>query len=461
MKSNCFGKEEKTMPDNRLAKRIDGLVKRFQREDVNVHGFLLTVDGREKVKAYYAPFREGEAHRLYSVSKTFTGIAVGMLADEGKISLDDHIADYFQDWLPEKPDARLMRLTIRDMLRMTTCYRWTAYREDVDENWSKPFFTGSPTHAPGTVFYYDTGCSQALAALVKRVSGEETIDFLEKRFFTPLGCTDQRYWLRDPSGCCQGGTGLCMSLRDMHKAALCLMNGGEGLVPAWYAEEMGKKHTETLLQTNEEERYGYGWQCWRTRAGWAMYGLGGQLSMVCPEKNAVFSTIADTRLDPFGVQRLYNAFFEEVYPWIGQEDMEMETLHLQVSALPDRAEYCIAETPEYRFEEGNPLQLRSLRLKGDCLYYENARGPVTLPFGRKTNRRITYPGWADEPALASGGWVEKGLLRVRCWAIGDAPCGFDMLLCFREDSLTVQCRKSFNPLTNGYEGAATGKPAKK
>ncbi|MBR0228936.1 MAG: beta-lactamase family protein [Clostridia bacterium] len=120
------------MPDNRLAARIDQLVKRFQREDVNLHGFILTVDGKEKAKAYYAPFREGQPHRMYSVSKTFTGIAVGMLADDGKISLDDPITDYFRDWLPETPDERLLRLTIRDMLRMATCYRWTAYREGVD-----------------------------------------------------------------------------------------------------------------------------------------------------------------------------------------------------------------------------------------------------------------------------------------------------------------------------------------
>ena len=173
------------MADNRLANRIDRLVKRFQREDVNVHGFILTVDGQEKAKAYYAPFREGEAHRLYSVSKTLTGIAVGMLADDGKISLDDHITDYFQDWLPENPDARLLCLTLRDMLRMATCYRWTAYREDADQDWSKPFFTGTPTHMPGTVFYYDTGCSQALAALVKRISGQEVIDFLEDQGFGP------------------------------------------------------------------------------------------------------------------------------------------------------------------------------------------------------------------------------------------------------------------------------------
>ena len=242
-----------------LKMRVDAFIQRLAREDVNMHGFILSANGRRKAEAYYAPFRKGEAHRLYSVSKTFTGIAIGMLIDGGLLRMEDCICDYFRDWLPENPDGRLLRLTIRDMLCMSTCYRYTQYREGTDENWAKSFFTGRPTHEPGTVFYYDTGCSQALAALVRRLSGKETIDFLEGRLFLPLGAADEKYWLRDPSGCCQGGTGLCMSLEDMHRVAECIMDGGRDIIPGWYAREMGEKHIETLLQTNGEEKYGYGW----------------------------------------------------------------------------------------------------------------------------------------------------------------------------------------------------------
>ena len=444
------------MAENPLAARVQAFVDRLKKEDVNMHGFLLTVNGREKAKAYYAPFKEGVPHRMYSVSKTMTGIAVGMLIDQGKLTLNDKITDYFRDWLPPNPDGRLLRLTIGDMLRMATCYRWTTYREGVDENWAQTFFTGTPTHEPGTVFYYDTGCSQALAALVKRLSGQEVINYLEERLFSPLRCQDDRYWLRDPSGCCQGGTGLCMSLRDLHRVALCVLNGGEGIIPAWYAREMGKKHMETLLQANEEEQYGYGWQCWRTRAGFAMYGLGGQLSVICPEKKTVLSTIADTRLDPCGVQRIYNAFFEEIYPWLGKEDMEGVTLKLRVHTVPDQKKLGIPETGVYVFPEENQLGLKSLQLKSNCLEYENARGKVRLPFGRGKNEKIPYPGWLSVPALASGGWVEKDLLRVRCYAVGEAPCGFDMLVRFADGSVTVQCRKSYDPVTVGYDGVATG-----
>ncbi len=441
---------------NELKRRIDSFVARLRREDVNMHGFILSVAGAKKATAYYAPFREGESHRMYSVSKTMTGIAVGILADEGKLFLDAPIVRYFEDKLPKNPDPRLLRLTIRDMLRMATCYTRTTYREGVDGDWAATFFTATPSHEPGTVFHYDTSCSQVLAALVCRLSGKQVIDFLEERVFRPLGATDEKFWLRDPSGMCQGGTGLCMSLRDLHTVSLALLRGGQGVIPRWYAEEMGKPHISTVLCTNEEERYGYGWQCWRTRAGYAMYGMGGQLAVICPEKQAILCTIADTRLDPVGVQRIYNAFFEEIYPYIGTEDTAPVHLGLSTHGVAGNPALSMARSPEYRFPSGNPLNLKTLRLEGDCLYYENARGQVTLPFAQGENKRIAYPGWPEVPALASGGWIGKSVLRVRCFAIGQAPCGFDMLLYFSENRVTVQSRCSGDPVTAGYNGVASG-----
>ena len=444
------------MLDQRLKTRIDNFVSRLEREDVCMHGFILSVGGEIKAKAYYAPFEEGQPHRMYSVSKTMTALAIGILLDEGKLSLDDHIVDYFTDYLPEDPDGRLLRLTIRDMLRMATCYRWTAYREGVDDNWTKPFFTATPTHEPGTVFNYDTGCSQVLSSLVRRLTGLEVIDYLNERVFGPIGADDEKFWLRDPSGACQGGTGLCMSLRDLHKVTRLVMEGGRDVLPRWFCEEMGKKHIDNRLCNNEEERYGYGWQVWMTRAGWVMYGLGGQLAVVCPDKDVCLCTIADTRLDNVGVQRIYDAFFDEVYPFIGLEDMSPVALSLSTQPVGNNGEFAIPQAGPYFFAEPNQLGLKSVELRGNTLLWENAWGKNPLRFGVGENIVDTFPGWAELPTLSSGGWVEEGLLRVRCFIIGNAPCGVDMLLQFKGDSLTVQSKKSFDPATNAYDGVASG-----
>ena len=439
-----------------LEARIQRFTERIRREDVNLHGFILNVKGKEKAKAYFAPFQEGQTHRMYSVSKTMVACAIGMLMEEGKLKLDDHIVDYFQDLLPKNPSPYLLHLTIRDMLRMATCYRVTAYREYEDEDWTRPFFTGRPDHEPGTVFNYDTGNSQVLSSLVRRLTGKEVIDFLEERLFAPLGCEDRRYWLRDPSGQCTGGTGLCMSLRDLNRVALCLSRGGDGLIPGWFVEEMQKKQIDTLLQGNEEEKYGYGWQCWRTRAGWVLYGMGGQLAVLCPEKETVLCTIADVRLDPCGMQRIYDAFFEEVYPCVGLEDMEPVSLNLPALILKHDPKVRTVTEGEYLFPAENDLGWKRLRVEADRLEYENARGTCVLPFRPGETITGEYPGWPGEPATVSAGWFADGALRLRVHAIGNCPCGFDMVICFARDAVTVQARRSYDPLTHGYDGAASG-----
>lgn len=439
-----------------LEKRVRHFMDRIHREDVNLHGFILTIGGREKVKAYYAPFSEGQPHRLYSVSKTMVACAVGMLMEDGKLRLDDHIVDFFRDLLPSEVSPYLLHLTIRDMLRMATCYRKTAYREYIDEDWTKPFFTGKPDHEPGTVFNYDTGNSQVLSSLVKRLSGQEVIDFLQERLFAPLGCEDEIYWLRDPSGQCTGGTGLCMSLRDLNRVALCLSRGGDGLIPAWFVKEMQKKKIDTLLQGNEEERYGYGWQCWRTRAGWVLYGMGGQLAVLCPEKDAVLCTIADVRLDPCGMQRIYDAFFEEMYPWLDQEDMIPENHLLPAPVLTHAPEAVQVTEGSFQFPEGNDLCWKKLTVQQGKLIYENSRGLCELPFEPGNTITSNFPGWLEEPATVAAGWFADRSLRIRCHAIGNSPCGFDMLLVFLKDAVTVQVRRSNDRLTDGYDGVATG-----
>ena len=448
---------DQTKKNQGLKVRVDRFLDRIRREDVNLHGFILSVGGEEKISAYYAPFREGQPHRMYSVSKTMVALALGMLMEEGRLHLEDHIVDYFRDLLPEDPSPYLCHLTIRDMLRMATCYRATAYREYVDEDWTKPFFTGRPDHEPGTVFNYDTGNTQVLASLVRRLTGKEVIDFLEERLFTPLGCRDERFWLRDPSGQCTGGTGLCMSLRDLNRVALCLSRGGEGLIPAWFVAEMQKKQIDTLLQGNEEERYGYGWQCWRTRAGWVLYGMGGQLAVLCPEKDAVLCTIGDVRLDPCGMQRIYDAFFEELYPWLDREDMEPEERNLPAPVLSHSSGLKEIQLGEYAFPDGNALGWKKLKVEKNLLSYENARGQCTLPFRPGETLETEYPGWQGEPATVSAGWFADGALRIRCYAIGNSPCGFDMILASRDGTVTVQSRRSNDPRTDGYEGVTSGK----
>lgn len=441
-------------------------LRRMEREDVCLHGFELREGGAIRAEGYYAPFEKGQPHRMYSVSKSMVSLAVGLLLEEGKISLDDCITAYFPDKLHGQPEPRLARLTIRDMLRMATCFHKTTYKEYSDFSWSDSYFQVKPSHEPGSMFNYDTSCSQVLGEMCQRVSGKPLLELLQERVFAPLTANDPKRWLTDPAGAPQGGTGLIMSLRDLGKVAQCVMDGGQGILPAEYVRQATARQIGTECQGNPEERYGYGWQFWRTRHGWAMYGLGGQLAVACPEEGLLLCTIADTRLDPYGVQRLYDGFFEEIVGHLGEEgdpadDATLEKLlqNLHVATLKHTPGPWPQGTRRYAMESVD-LGLREVCVEDNAISLVWDDGVHTFhwdAWGKSCQH--TFPH-TDVPCLTSAGWTADGALRVRCQLIGDAPCGLELYISETDDCVSVRMQKSSDPLTNRYEGIAWGERAR-
>ena len=137
----------------------------------DLHGFLLTLRGETLAEGYFAPFGADQMHRLYSVSKSVVSLAIGMLADEGRLSLDDPIVRFFPEWVDAHTPQLLREVTLRHMLTMSTCYARALYSPLGDEDWTKPFFYGRPTHPAGTLFHYDTSASQVMCARVERLTG--------------------------------------------------------------------------------------------------------------------------------------------------------------------------------------------------------------------------------------------------------------------------------------------------
>ena len=447
------------------ARSILNFIDRLERENVCLHGFELRERGEVRAEGYYAPFKKGQPHRMYSVSKSMVGLAVGILADEGKLTLDDPIVKYFPDKIHAEPDERLKRLTIRDMLRMATCFKKTTYREGIDYCWSDSYFTAKPSHEPGALFNYDTSCSQVLCEMCQRVSGEGMLEFLTERVFAPLGATDEKRWLTDPSGIPTGGTGLIMSLRDMAKVAQCVLDGGRGILPEWFVREAISCKIATGDRPNPEERFGYGWQIWRTRSGWAMYGMGGQMAIACPQEGLLLCTIADTRLDPYGVQRLYDAFYDEI---VAHPD-ETDTAEDEAALCAKLAALTCAAVPHvpgawdttfraYDMEE-NTCGLARVEIEDGCvrmLWQDAAHAFAWKAFG------VCCEGaFADTavPCLTSAGLTAQGALLVRCQLIGDAPCGLEITLSEVSGTLSVRMLKSSDPMTNRYDGIVWGKKA--
>jgi D-alanyl-D-alanine carboxypeptidase len=131
-------------------------------------------------------------YSIGSISKQFTAAAVLLLAEEGKLSLDDKVVR----WLPELTSAN--NVTIRQLLSMTSGYQdfWPqdyvmpgmlqpAAAQDIMNGWArKPL-----DFPPGTKWQYSNTNYVIAGAIVERAAGMPLIDLLQKRIFAPLQMT--------------------------------------------------------------------------------------------------------------------------------------------------------------------------------------------------------------------------------------------------------------------------------
>ncbi len=148
-------------------------------------------------------------YSIGSISKQFTAAAILLLAEEGKLSLDDPVAKYFPGL------TRAKEVTVRMLLSHTSGYQdfWpedyvmtsmmvpTTAQHILDVWGKKPL-----DFDPGTQWQYSNTNYVIAGRIVERVSGMPLLPFLEKRIFAPLAMDDvydadaSRLPATDPAG---------------------------------------------------------------------------------------------------------------------------------------------------------------------------------------------------------------------------------------------------------------------
>lgn len=208
---NSITPEQAGIPSSAVAAFLD----RIKERGIVLHSLLLVKDGNLLTEAYWKPFDRDFRHRLYSSSKSFVSVAIGILLGEGKISLDDKAVKFFPDKVTEETDFRIKMMTVRDLLRMTTPYSVGATYSRNDPDWADTFFNNEfVDHYPGTVFSYNTTATTMLCMIIKRVTGQDFTEYLSSRLFAPLGMAEDIACIKTPCGYDWGGSGvLCTTIR--------------------------------------------------------------------------------------------------------------------------------------------------------------------------------------------------------------------------------------------------------
>ena len=314
-------------------------IDRLEEQKIPVHSILIARHGYLVLEAYYKPYERHTLHRMFSQTKSYTSLAIGLLVSEGRICLQDKICNYFPEYLPGKVHPWMTEMTIEDMLKMETCHNMTTYNKTSStENWVRSFFQTVPTHRPGTVFMYDTSSSHTLCALVEKLTGQKLLDFLKDRLLRQIGFSEESYIMPDPFGVSMGGTGLMAKPIDMMRVGLMILNGGKH--PDDYGQSKGKQvypkeyldqalafQTPTIMSSTRD--WGYGYQFWKMPDnGFAMLGMGSQNTLCFPKQDMVIVMTSDTQGIPNGDDMIIHSIRTEIFETLS-DDMLPEDDGLQ------------------------------------------------------------------------------------------------------------------------------------
>jgi len=254
------------------------------------------------------PARPEMRYSIGSVSKQFTATAILMLAEQGKLSLDDPVSRFVPDL------TRAKEVTIRQLLSHTSGYQdyWPQdyvppfMLKEVNADNILDLWARKPLDFdPGTQWQYSNTNFVIAGLIIEKASGMPLLDFLSKNIFTPLGMQsvmniDQnRLTDTDATGYARYGLGplrpavkegkgwlfaageLAMPAQDLAKWDIGIINQ-RLLKPASYHQFA----TDTLLKNGVGTEYGLGVFV-REEGGRRTLSHGGEVSGFTSE-NVVF-----------------------------------------------------------------------------------------------------------------------------------------------------------------------------
>lgn len=275
-----------------------------------LHGLMVVKDGKVIYEKYETGYDADALHVMWSVSKTFTATAVGFACQDGLMSVDDKVLDYFEAEAPVNPSEWLRQMTVKDLLIMSSGFQDDYIGRsfsDTDFDWAAETLMSPLMYKPGTMYSYNSMNTYLLSVIVSRVTGKTVAEYINRKLFIPLKIDEFR-WKSSPQGYSAGGWGLYITLESMAKMGQFFLNRGVWngkrlLNESWFDEAMapqimqwqGRKSTAEAEEVYKYDEWnqGYGYQMWTcTHGAVRLDGAWGQYVIIVPDKNLVVACYA-------------------------------------------------------------------------------------------------------------------------------------------------------------------------
>lgn len=206
---------------------------------------LIVKDGKIVFEKYNKGFDKDSRLISWSMAKSISAVLFGIMAKDGKLSLDMPIADPY--W---KKDSKKSKITYSHALRMTDGINWR------EENYADPIHNDAAImlfgkgreniveyvakrpmkHEPGTVWNYSSGTTNLITAGISRAIAPRNIsdpfgkeqmrNFMYERLFREIGM-NQTSAEFDANGNFYGSSLIYATAQDYARFGLLMLRGGK------------------------------------------------------------------------------------------------------------------------------------------------------------------------------------------------------------------------------------------
>ena len=273
-------------------------------------------------------------HGVYSISKSITSTALGLLIDDLKATLDTQASEV-EPLLHGQYDG----ITLRHFATMTSGYgangpnRWNEPSDD----WSTtPFDVGPPLFEPGTAYAYWDEAMIMFGRVLTRIAEQDLYSFVDARIMEPIGIKEWSWWHEEQvegHDLNYGATGVALNALELARFGHLFLNEGNWngrqlISKDWVRQATGSQVPASLALADTDRSstdgrgiYGFNWWVNGINAAgkrsmpeappdlYYASGLHNNMCFVIPEWNMVVVRMGEDGNPTEGKITAYNRFF--------------------------------------------------------------------------------------------------------------------------------------------------------
>ncbi len=209
----------------------------------------------------------------WSVAKSFISALFGIAIEEGHIK---SIEETVETYVPQLMGSAYEGVRIKDVLQMSTGVKFNEdygdFNSDINR-WGRGFALGKSQNAfaasltrerePGTVNHYVSINTHVLGMILTNATGKSITEYMQEKFWTPMGMEHDGYWVTDNTGMEVALGGLNITLRDYAKIGSLYLNAGkwngQQIVSSDWVKSSVTPDAPHLMPTKHGLGYGYQW----------------------------------------------------------------------------------------------------------------------------------------------------------------------------------------------------------